>query len=72
MNIRKAIGKNIKKARLDKDMSQEKLAEKLNTSHSHLNAIENGNYSNLNLDLIFQISKILKVPFHKIFEINQE
>lgn len=70
MNIRKSIGKNIKKARLDNEISQEQLAIKLNTSHSHLNAIENGNYSLLNLDLIFQISKILKTPFHKLFEID--
>ncbi len=72
MNIRKAIGKNIKKARLDKDMTQEALSVKLNTSHTHLNAIENGNYSNLNLDVMFQISKILKTPFHKLFDITQE
>ncbi|MFT7086976.1 MAG: transcriptional regulator with XRE-family HTH domain [Rickettsiales bacterium] len=72
MNIRKSIGINLKKARLDNNIAQEKLADKLNISHPHYNKIENGNYSLLNLDLMWNISKILKTPFHKLFEINEE
>lgn len=72
MNIRKSIGKNIKKARLDRDINQEALANKLGTSYQNLNKIENGNYSFLNVDLMWNISKILKTPFHKLFEIEKE
>ncbi|MFT7086983.1 MAG: transcriptional regulator with XRE-family HTH domain [Rickettsiales bacterium] len=72
MNIRKKIGQNIKQSRLEQKLSQESLAEKLNISHKHFNQLENGNYSLLNLDLMWNISKILKTPFHKLFEINEE
>jgi len=67
MNIRKQIGKNIKKARVDIEMSQEKLADKINTSHAHINKVENGNYSYLNPDIIYRIAKTLEVPFHTLF-----
>ena len=70
MDIRKAIGKKIRKARRDKDISQEALAVKVNTSYTHLNQIENGNYSFLNLDLIWRISTILEVPFGSFFDID--
>jgi len=69
-DLRKKIGRNIKKARLDADIAQEDLAKLVNTSYQHINKIENGNYSFLNIDLFYKISKVLKIELSKLFEIK--
>lgn len=53
------IGKRIKKARLEKHYTQEKLSEMLNVSVEHLSRIENGGYRP-SLGLIEKISDILE------------
>ena len=53
------IGKRIKKARLEKHYTQEKLSEMLNVSVEHLSRIENGAYIP-SLGLIEKISEILE------------
>ena len=53
------IGKRIKKARLEKHYTQEKLSEMLNVSVEHLSRIENGAYRP-SLGLIEKISEILE------------
>ena len=53
------VGKRIKKARLEKHYTQEKLSEMLNVSVEHLSRIENGGYRP-SLGLIEKISDILE------------
>ncbi|MBR1803092.1 MAG: helix-turn-helix transcriptional regulator [Clostridia bacterium] len=54
------IGERLKKARTDKKMTQEKLAEKLDVSIAFLSRIERGN-SHVNLKRLSQICEILGV-----------
>lgn len=54
------IGERLKKARIDKDMTQEKLAEKLDVSVAFLSRIERGS-SHINLKRLTQICDILGV-----------
>lgn len=54
------IGERLKKARTDKKMTQEMLAEKLDVSIAFLSRIERGN-SHVNLKRLTQICEILGV-----------
>ncbi len=54
------IGERLKKARADKKMTQEMLAEKLDVSIAFLSRIERGN-SHVNLKRLSQICEILGV-----------
>ena len=54
------IGKRIKQARIERKISQEELAEKLNFSISFLSRLETGR-SQINLKRLIQVSKILDV-----------
>ena len=54
------LGSNIKKARKAKNLSQNKLAEKLDISREHLAKIETAKRG-ISLDLLFKISDILEV-----------
>jgi len=54
------IGQRLKKARIDKDMTQENLAEKLDISVAFLSRVERG-LSHVNLKRLSQICSILDV-----------
>lgn len=54
------IGQRLKKARLDKKMTQDNLAEKLDVSVAFLSRVERGN-SHINLKRLTQICDILGV-----------
>lgn len=54
------IGQRLKKARIDKDMTQENLAEKLDISIAFLSRVERG-LSHVNLSRLSQICNILDV-----------
>lgn len=54
------IGQRLKKARLDKKMTQDKLAEKLDVSIAFLSRVERGN-SHINLKRLTQICEVLGV-----------
>ncbi len=54
------IGERLKKARTDKKMTQEKIAEQLDVSIAFLSRIERGN-SHINLKRLSQICEILGV-----------
>lgn len=54
------IGQRLKKARLDKNLTQEMLAEKLDVSVAFLSRIERGN-SHINLKRFSEICNILDV-----------
>lgn len=57
----KIIGKRLKKARLDKNLTQEQLAEKLEISIPFLSRIETGS-SPVNLKRLNQICSLLSIP----------
>lgn len=54
------IGERLKKARTDKNMTQEKLAEQLDVSVAFLSRVERGN-SHINLKRLSQVCEILGV-----------
>jgi len=56
----KIIGERLKKARLDKGITQEVLAEKLDVSVAFLSRIERGNFQ-INLKRLNQICSILNI-----------
>ena len=55
------IGKRIKKERIKKGMTQEEMANKIDTSVAFYSRIETGK-SHINLKRMLQISEILDVP----------
>ena len=54
------MGERIKKARLEKQLTQENIAEKLDVSVAFLSRVERGS-SHINLKRVNQLSKILDV-----------
>lgn len=71
------IGKNIKKYRKlyknnDINMTQEKLAELINVSVSHISSLEsNKTKKGISLTNLYKISVVLEVPIHKFMEDNE-
>lgn len=63
------IGKNIKKYRLERGMSQEALAEKCGCSNSHIGQIEN-NRGVPSLDMIVRIANTLSVTVDQLLREN--
>ena len=55
------IGERLKKARKEKGMTQEELAEKLDISIAFLSRVERGN-SKINLKRLTQVCEILGIP----------
>ena len=55
-----AIGQNIRKARKEKDLSQEKLALMCELDRSYLGRIERGE-ANITVLKLYEISKVLEV-----------
>ena len=55
------IGQRIQKYRLQRNLTQEQLAEAINVSQKHLSRIENG-YHNPRFDMVIQIANALNVP----------
>jgi len=63
----KLIGKKIKKARNDKKLTQEELAEKLDLSVSYISQVESGK-KKFNLKRIIEASEILEKPIEYFVE----
>lgn len=59
LNLKK-IGETIKRIRIEKEMSQETLAELSGLGRKHLSAIENGK-QNMTLDTLFKLSSGLGI-----------
>lgn len=58
--LRKKFAKNLKQIRLDKGMTQEMLAEKLDISLRYVQQLEGRNTPNVKLDTLEKLSKALK------------
>lgn len=63
----KRLGLNIAYYRKINNLSQEKLAEMINISRTHMSRIETADCA-VSLDVIFDICETLKVPPEKLFE----
>jgi putative transcriptional regulator len=68
MNTRnKILGKNIKAERIRKDLTQAKLAEKINISESSLSLIERGVQSP-SVFIAFDIAKVLNIDINDLLK----
>jgi len=63
----KLISKKVKKARNDKKITQEKLAEELDVTVSYISQVESGK-KKFNLERIVEVSKILEKPIDYFVE----
>ena len=63
----KKFGKEIKKRRIDADISQEELAFKADLHISLISRIENGK-ANTSFESIFKLAKALNVEINKLFQ----
>jgi transcriptional regulator with XRE-family HTH domain len=67
MDIKQKFGENVKKIRIEKGMSQEKLALESGLDRTYIPGIEKGE-RNVSINVIEKISKGLKVEIKKLFE----
>ena len=67
MDIRKKFGENIKALRIQKKISQEKLAFKANLDRTYIPSIEKGE-RNVSIVVIEKIAKALDVPIASLFD----
>lgn len=69
MDLKMILGKNVKYYRFHKDLTQEKLAEKINSSTNYIGRLERGQH-NPSLEKIEKISKVLGIEAYKLFLID--
>ena len=62
-----ALGRNIQKARKDKNLSQNQLAELLDISREHLAKIETAKRC-ISLSLLFKLSDVLGIAEKNLFD----
>ena len=67
-DIYNVIGKNIKKYRKQKEISQKELAEKLLLSDNFIAKLESVTRQTLSIDTLYEISKELDVDISKFFD----
>jgi len=67
MDICEKFGKKVKFYRIEKHLSQEKLAELSNLHRTYISSVERGTRS-ISLKNIESISKALMIPEYKLFE----
>lgn len=66
-DIKKLFGTNVRKYRLEKELSQEKLAELSGLHRTYISAIERAERS-ISLDNIQKIANALKIEMYKLFK----
>ena len=65
--IRNSIGRKIRNLRLEKGISQEKLAEYVNMSREHISCIERG--KNLtSIETLYEMSKYFEINIKDFFD----
>ncbi len=67
-DIYNVIGKNIKKYRKKKKITQRELAESLLLSESFIAKLESTTYQSISIDTLKQIADQLEVPIAKFFD----
>jgi transcriptional regulator with XRE-family HTH domain len=68
--FRKSVGETIKKYRLNVNMSQMELAEKIGISYQQLQKYEKG-INNISINRLKQISEVLKIPISSLLEVQE-
>ncbi|MBR1776176.1 helix-turn-helix transcriptional regulator [bacterium] len=69
MGIRKIkndIGKKVRELRLDKNLSQEKLAEHVNLSREYISCIEHGRNS-IGIETLYKFAQFFEVDIKEFF-----
>lgn len=69
LELLKRFGKNVKIARIKKDLTQEQLAEIMNVSQNYLACIECGR-QNMSLGKILEIAIALNINIEKLLDFN--
>lgn len=69
-NIYNVIGKNIKKYRKKKGLTQRKLAETLLLSESFIAKLESETYQSISIDTLEQIANVLEIEIVNLFDKN--
>ena len=67
--MREYISNEVNALRLQKDTTQEELAEAIGVSRQTIIAIEKGNYSP-SVHLALKIAQYFKIPVEKVFKIS--
>ena len=64
--IYNVIGKNVKKYRKQKHLTQAELADKINYSLSFISSLESKKYQSFSLGALYRISLILEIDMYKL------
>ena len=67
----KRFGKNVKIARIRKDLTQEQLADIMNVSQNYIASIECGQ-ANMSIAKVLELSDFMKVDIHKLLDFRSE
>ncbi len=62
------VGKNIRRIRKEKGLTQVQLADLINYSEGTIANIENNSFQTFSLEFLYVISKALKVPMEEFFK----
>ena len=71
-NLYNEIGKLIKKERKKKGITQEKLADLSNYSHSFIANIESNTFQSFSIDTLYHIAKSLDTSIHNLIPEKEE
>ena len=66
MNIRKNLSNNVLYYRIENNLSQEALAEKMDSSVTYISEIENQKW-NVSIDYIEKLAKVLNIEIKELF-----
>jgi len=64
--LRNEIGRKVKSLRLEKGLSQEKLAECINMSREHISCIERGK-NLVSLETLYKLSEYFEIEIKEFF-----
>lgn len=67
MNVKEKLGKRINELRIEKSLSQEKLALKANIDRAYMYLIETGK-TNVSIELIEKIAVALEISIKDLFD----
>lgn len=71
IDIYAAVRKNIKKYRIEKNITQAELAEKADLTHDYIRQIESNKVANtFSVQTLYDISVALDIEIGKLFEID--
>lgn len=73
IDIYAVVRKNIKKYRIEKNITQAELAEKADLTHDYIRQIESNKVANtFSVQTLYDISVALDIEIGKLFKINDE